>query len=173
VSIRSLRGRLERLQARAGAGYVIGQDRDRDRKRREQLRRLKRDPGLTDAETAELARLDASFEQEDRDSRRKWELFCKDRFGADGLTEAERIEYAKLRERYPPNPNNPLRELAAQLRAIAQNTATDGARNKFESERERAAADVEECVTSEANRAAATGGPVQSLPSSSSPPRRI
>jgi len=32
-------------------------------------------------------------------------------------------------------------------------------RNKFESERERAPVEVEECVTSEANRAAATGRP--------------
>jgi len=111
---------LERLQAHAGARYVIGQDRDRDRKRREQLFRLKLNSGLTDAQTAELAGLDASFE---RDYRPKWE------------------------------------ELAAHLRAIAGNTAADGARNKFESERERAPAETEECVTSEANRAAATGRP--------------
>jgi hypothetical protein len=45
------------------------------------------------------------------------------------------------------------------LRAIAGNTAADGAHNKFESERERAPAEAEECVTSEANRAAATGRP--------------
>jgi len=54
---------LERLQARAGERYIIGQDRDRDRKRREQLVRLKLNPGLTDAQTAELAGLDASVEQ--------------------------------------------------------------------------------------------------------------
>jgi hypothetical protein len=120
VSIRSLNARLERLQARAGAHYVIGQDRDRDRKRREQLFRLKLNSGLTDVQTAELAGLDASFE---REFRPKWE------------------------------------ELAAHLRAIAGNSAADGAHNKFESERERAPAEAEECVTSEANRAAATGRP--------------
>ena len=45
------------------------------------------------------------------------------------------------------------------MRAVARNTAADGVRNKFESERERAPVEVEECVTSEANRAAATGRP--------------
>jgi hypothetical protein len=104
--------------------------------------------------------LDAAFELEDRDHGRKRELWYKDKFGADGLTDAERIEYAELRERYPPNPNNPYRELAAKLRAIAGDTAADGARNKFESGRERAGADIEECVTSEANRTAATGSSV-------------
>lgn len=163
MSIRSLRARLERLQARAGTRYVIGQDRDRDRKRREQLRRLKLSPGLTNAQTAELAGLDASFEQEDRDFRRKRELYYKSKFGG-GLTEAERIEYAALRERYPPNPNNPYRELAARLRAIAGDTTADGARNKYESKRKRAPAEVEECVTSEAYRAAATGRPVLNAP---------
>jgi hypothetical protein len=127
------------------------------------LRRLKLSPGLSDAQTAELAGLDASFEQEDRDSRRRSELFYRElisRFsGGPALTDAERIEYAELRERYPPNPNNPYRELAARLREITGNNAADGARNKFECERERAPAEVEECVTSEANRAAATDRP--------------
>ena len=77
MSIRSLNARLERLQMRAGAHYVIGQDRDRDRKRREQLFRLKLNSGLTDAQTAELAELDASFAQEDRDHRRRRELWTK------------------------------------------------------------------------------------------------
>jgi hypothetical protein len=159
VSIRRYHARLERLQARAGARYVIGQDRNRDRKRREELFRLRLNPGLSDAQTAELARLDASFEQQDRDYRRKWELYDKDKFGAD-LTDAERIEYAELRERYPPNPNPPFGDLAARLRAISEDTAADGAHKKFDGERERARADREECVTSEANRAAATGRPV-------------
>jgi hypothetical protein len=150
---------LERLQAGAGAGYVIGQDRDRDRKRRQELRRLKLSPGLTKADAAELAALDASFENEDRDIRRKSELFYRERFrlGGPALTDAERIEYAELRERYPPNLNGPYKELCARLRAIADNTSVDGARNKVESERERTPAEAEECVTSEANRAAATG----------------
>ncbi len=138
MSIRSLQTRLQRLQARAGSRHVIGQDRDRDRKRREELRRLKLNPGLTKAETAELAALDASFEREDRDTRRRSELFYKERYGGTGLTDAERIEYAELRERYPPNPNIPYRALAARLGIIVEG---------------------EECVTSEPNRAAATGRP--------------
>ena len=138
MSIRSLQTRLQRLQARAGSRHVIGQDRDRDRKRREELRRLKLNPGLTKAETAELAALDASFEREDRDTRRRGELFYKERYGGTGLTDAERIEYAELRERYPPNPNIPYRALAARLGIIVEG---------------------EECVTSEPNRAAATGRP--------------
>jgi hypothetical protein len=129
---------LQRLQARAGSRHVIGQDRDRDRKRREELRRLKLNPGLTKAETAEMAALDASFESEDRDTRRRWELFYKERYGVTGLTDAERIEYAELRERYPPNPNIPYRALAARLGIIVEG---------------------EECVTSEPNRAAATDRP--------------
>ena len=138
MSIRSLQTRLQHLQARAGSRHVIGQDRDRDRKRREELRRLKLNPGLTKAETAELAALDASFESEDRDTRRRWELFYKERYGGTGLTDAERIEYAELRERYPPNPNIPYRALAARLGIVVEG---------------------EECVMSEPNRAVATGRP--------------
>src|SRR5258708_3065878 len=48
------------------------------------------------------------------------------------------MEYAELRERYPPNPNIPYRALAARLGIIVEG---------------------EECVTSEPNRAAATGRP--------------
>ena len=116
MSVRSLNARLERLQACAGEHDVIGQDRDRDRKRREELRRLKLSPGLTKAQTAELTELDAAFEQEDRDHCRKRELWYKDAFGPDALTDAERIEYDKLLERYPPNPNPPYGDLAAKLR---------------------------------------------------------
>jgi len=64
VSIRTLRARLEHLGARAGGRYIIGQDRHRDRKRREELRRLKLSPGLTNAQAAEVAELDAAFELE-------------------------------------------------------------------------------------------------------------
>jgi hypothetical protein len=138
VRIRNYQARLQRLQARAGSLDVIGQDRDRDRKRREELRRLKPNPGLTKAETVELAALDASFENEDRDIRRRWELFYKERHGGTGLTAAERIEYAELRERYPPNPNPPYRALAARLGLIVEG---------------------EECATSEPNRAAAAARP--------------
>jgi len=153
---------LERLQAGAGDGYVIGQDRDRDRKRREELRRLKLSPGLTDAQAAEMAEFDAFYEKEDRDSRRRSQLFYKDlnsRFSSSpALTDAERIEYAELKERYPPDPNNPYKELAARLRAIAGSASDGRGRNKFESgQQQHAQAVVEECVISEPNRAPAPG----------------
>ena len=80
MSIRNLRARLERLQARAGARYVIGQHQDRDRKRREELVRLKLNPGLTNAQTAEMAKLGAFYEIKDGDRRRGRELFSNNLF---------------------------------------------------------------------------------------------
>jgi L-ribulose-5-phosphate 3-epimerase UlaE len=68
---------LERLQARAGARYVIGQDRDRDRKRREELFRLRRSNDLTAAQIAEMAEFDIFYEKEDRESRRNRSFFTK------------------------------------------------------------------------------------------------
>jgi hypothetical protein len=136
VSIRSLRARLERLQARAGAHCVIGQDRDRDRERRQELRRFKLSPGLTDAQTAELAALDASFENEDRDRSHGRKLFYKQlvaHFGGPALTDGERKELAELRDRYPPDPENSRfrerdRKLAALFGAIAETTTGDAGR---------------------------------------------
>jgi hypothetical protein len=115
------------------------------------LRRLKLNPGLTKAETAELAALDASFENEDRDSRRPWELFCK-QFES-GLTDAERIEYAELQERFPADPNEPFREMAEFFGAIARSITDDECHNKCESEQQRAPA------AAETNGASASGGP--------------
>jgi hypothetical protein len=162
VSIRSLSARLERLQARAGEHYVIGQDRYRDRRRRTELFYLKLNPGLTEAQAVELAALDASFENEDRDSGRRWELFAK---GFETrLTEAEKIEYNELQERYPPDPNDPLtktnREMAELFGAIARSAPDDGGRNN---EPKRAAAAVDECMKSESN-AAALSGPLAPTP---------
>jgi hypothetical protein len=153
VSIRSIRARLEHLQAHAGEHYIIGQDRHRDRKRRQQLFYLKLNPGLTEAQTAELAALDASFENEDRDSRRSWELLFKEL--EIGLTGSEQIEYNELKERYPPDPNDPTikrgREMAELFGAVARSVPDEGSRNN---KRTRAAAVVDECVASEANAAA-------------------
>jgi hypothetical protein len=116
---------LERLEARAGARYVIGEDLERDRKRREELSRLNLYPGLTDAQIAEKAAFDKFYEKEDRDRRRCSELHYKNLWshigGGPALTDAERKEHAELRERCPPNPLSPrFRELAAELRAIAR-----------------------------------------------------
>jgi hypothetical protein len=119
MSTRSLRARLERLQDQAGTRYVIGQDRHRDRKRRVELSHRRLNPGLTDAETAEMAELDGSLAQEDRDTRRRQELLFKPYFQGP-LTEEERIEYARLKERYPPDPNDPLKEWRARTLAALE-----------------------------------------------------
>jgi hypothetical protein len=161
MSTRTLRARLERLQAGADDGYVVGQDRNRDRKRRQQLFYLKLNPGLTEAQTAELVALDASFENEDRDARRSWELLFKE--FKTGLTGAEQIEYNELKERYPPDPNDPFRkrnrEMAELFGAIAR-SAPDGGRNN---ETTRVAAAVDKCMKSEPN-AAALSGPLTPTP---------
>jgi hypothetical protein len=144
-----------------GARYVIGQDRDRDRKRREELSRLKLHPGLTDAQTAEKAKFDAFYEKEDRDSRRRSELFYKNllsRHGGPALTEGERNEYAELRDRYPPDPkteNPKYKELAALLRAEA------GRDNSKPNDSEPSSV-VQGCITSEADRGPATVRPAPS-----------
>jgi len=161
---------LERLQTRAGAGarYIIGQDRDRDRKRRQELSRLKLNPGLTDAQTAEMAKLDAFYEKEDRNRRRGSELFYKSlwsRLGGPALTEAERKEYVELRDRYPPDPkpeNHRYKGLAAQLRAIAESTTADGRRNNSKPNNSEPPAVVQGCMTSEGDRGPA---PVHPAPS--------
>jgi hypothetical protein len=114
---------LERLEARTVARYVIGEDRDRDRKRRDELSRLKLCPGLTEAQVAEKAAFDKFYEKADRDGRRQSELpYAKlwSRLnGGPALTDAELKERDELLERCPPNHLSPaLRELTAKLRAI-------------------------------------------------------
>ena len=130
MSARSLRARVERLQAQAGTRHVIGQDRHRDRKRRVELFYRRLNPGLTDAETAEMAELDGSLAQEDRDTCRRHELLFKP-FLQGPLTEEERIELAKLKERYPADPHNPFKEsdarfLAALEEALNRNQGCTG-----------------------------------------------
>jgi len=173
VSIRSLHARLERLQASTGESYIIGQDRDRDRKRRRELSRLKLYPGLTDAETAEMAKLDKFYEIEDRDRRRERELFYKQlnsRCGGPALTDEERKEHAELRNRNPPDPANSLfrernRDLAALLREVAAGSAVgagtidDGGSNNSKLNNSEPPAGVRGCMTSEAGRGAATAPP--------------
>jgi hypothetical protein len=174
MSIRRLRARLERLQAQTGARYVIGQDRHRDRKRRQQLFYLRLNPGLTDAQTAEMAELDACFEKEDRDSARHWKLFLKPYYG-ESLTEEERTEYAELRERYPPDPNDPLRAhserfLAALEGATPESPCTGGSgAQQFATDSERDPAIVQECITSQAKKGSATCHPATDAPEKLNP----
>jgi hypothetical protein len=85
---------------------VIGQDRNRDRQRRYVLW-LSR-ANLTRLEQSELRQLDASFEEEDRDRDRRFELSMKE-FKREPLTDAEQAELVELDKRYPPDPNDPLK----------------------------------------------------------------
>jgi hypothetical protein len=70
MSIRSLEARLKRLTPPARP--VIGEDVDRDLRRRQELGGRTYVPGLTAAEEAEYAELNASLKKEDEDSGR----FC-------------------------------------------------------------------------------------------------
>jgi hypothetical protein len=110
VTARQLRARLNRLTPPATA--VIGQDRDRDRRRREELSSRKLSPtGLTELERVEYMKLDALFREEDRDHDRLLELSWKQFYaeiGRDQLTEEEVQELDSLNLRYPPDPNDPL-----------------------------------------------------------------
>jgi hypothetical protein len=108
VSTRSLRARLDRL--RLPVLPVIGQDRNRDRRRRHELfcRKICPIEGLTRLEEAEYAQLEASFQEEDRDRDRRFELRMKE-FKREPLTDAEQAELAGLVKRYPPDPNDPLK----------------------------------------------------------------
>jgi hypothetical protein len=106
VSARQLRARLNRLTPPATA--VIGQDRDRDRRRREELRGRKLLPaGLTELEKAEFLKLEALFCDEDRDHDRLFELSQKQFYaeiGRDQLTDEETRELAELHLLFPPDP---------------------------------------------------------------------
>ena len=105
MTIRRLRARLDRLAL--SIGTMPGKDRDRDRRRREELFYRKLAPqGPTGWEKAELLSLDALFKDEDRDRNRSGELAIK-RFLAeigqgDPLTESEEQEVAEHERRYPP-----------------------------------------------------------------------
>jgi hypothetical protein len=119
MSIRSNRARLERLETRAGARYVIGQDRERDRKRWQELR--SRHSGFTEEEAVEKAKLEASFSGENREGRAPYELLSKSLAGT--LTPEEEIEYAEQKERHSPHLSPRHKELVQMLRAITQEGA--------------------------------------------------
>jgi hypothetical protein len=107
VNTRRLRARLDRLTPPALS--VIGQDRHRDRRRRNDLFYRKISPsGLTRLEETEFRRLEASFQEEDRDRGRWFELGMKE-FKREPLTDAEQAELVEFAKRYPPDPNDPLK----------------------------------------------------------------
>jgi hypothetical protein len=119
MTIRSLRARVERLEAQAAERYVIGQD--RDRKRWQELRSRSYHPGLTEEEAAEKAKLEASFAGENREGRAPYELLYKSLTGT--LTPEEEIEYAEQNERHSRHLSPKYKELVEELRAIAQQGA--------------------------------------------------
>ena len=84
-----------------------GQDRERDRIRRQELQSRKiGSEKLTGREEAELQVLDTLFYDEDRDRERMSHLAFKAIrvFGREPLTDDEAQELAELERRYPPHP---------------------------------------------------------------------
>ena len=107
MSARQLRARLNRLPQ--PPTEVIGEDRNRDRKRREELRGRKLSPaGLTEREKAEYTKLEALFHDDDRLLSREFELTMKqfnaEVRGGDPLSDEERRDVAELKKRFPPDP---------------------------------------------------------------------
>jgi hypothetical protein len=111
MTMRRLRTRLDRLTP--AAGPLLGQDRDRDRRRRDELSRRTLSPaGLTEMEQAELSDLQALFHDEDRDGARMLNLVLrKFSFYKEPLTDDETRELAELERRYPPDPNHFLKDV--------------------------------------------------------------
>jgi hypothetical protein len=94
LSTRRLRVRLERLEPYLN---VRGDDRDRDRRRYEELNARKLEPGgLTHSEEVEFSKLDALFKDLDRWEELSWKECLNEAF-----TEEEAREYAELNSRYP------------------------------------------------------------------------
>ena len=107
MSARQLRARLNRLPQ--PPTEVIGEDRNRDRKRREELRGRKLSPaGLTEREKAEYTKLEALFHDDDRLLSREFELTMKqfnaEVRGGDPLSDEEMRVVAELKKRFPPDP---------------------------------------------------------------------
>lgn len=119
MTIRRLRARLDRLAPPVST--MLGQDRDRDRRRQNELHWLY--DGRTDLEEAEFLALNAFYEEEDRDWGRRGELSNKQYFAERGrreaLTESEVHELAELERRYPPDPNHPMKDSIEAWRAFA------------------------------------------------------
>ena len=118
MSARQLRARLDRLPQ--PPTKEIGKDRNRDRKRREELRGRKLSPaGLTELEKAEYTKLEALFHEEDRLRSRSFGLTMKqfnaEVRGGDPLSDEEMREVAELKKLSPLDP-----ELAKEFEPILQ-----------------------------------------------------
>jgi hypothetical protein len=126
MTLRRLRARLDRLES--AIGTLPGKDRDRDRRRRDELDRRRLWPGLTGEEKAELSMIDALFQEEDQASSLRGDIVFKQVMGAikgaDFLTESEKQEVAEHERRYPPVPrdeeNDPFKDVMKAVRAAAE-----------------------------------------------------
>ena len=99
MSTRRLRARLARLEPFLS---VPGDDRDRDRRRYEELNARKLEPGgLTHSEEVEFSKLDAPYKDLDR-----WEELFWKKLSNKPLTEEETREYAELDARLPSHPSS-------------------------------------------------------------------
>ena len=97
MSTRRLRARLARLEPFLS---VPGDDRDRDRRRYEELNARKLEPGgLTHSEEVEFSKLDALYKDLDR-----WEELSWKKLSNKPLTEEETREYAELDARLSVSP---------------------------------------------------------------------
>jgi hypothetical protein len=118
MSARQLRARLDRLPQ--PPTEEIGKDRNRDRKRRAELRGRELSPaGLTEREKAEYTKLEALFHEEDRLLSREFGLAMKqfnaEVRGGDPLSDEEMRDVAELKKLGPLNP-----ELAKEFEPIRQ-----------------------------------------------------
>jgi hypothetical protein len=99
LSTRRLRARLARLEPFLS---VPGDDRDRDRRRYEELNARRLEPGgLTHPEEVEFSKLDALYKDLDRWEELSWKECL---YGP--LTEEEAREYAELKARLPSRPSS-------------------------------------------------------------------
>jgi hypothetical protein len=119
MTIRRLRARLDRLAPPVQA--MLGQDRDRDRRRQRELFCLF--DGRTVLEEAEFLALNAFYQEEDRDLGRRGELshmqFSAEHGRGEALTDGEAHELAELERRYPPDPNHPMKASIEAWGAVA------------------------------------------------------
>lgn len=122
MTIHRLRSRLDRLTPTVS--NLLGQDRGRDRRRRDELSCRKRASAqLTEREEAELSHLNAFFHDEDRDRARLLALVLRQlsakRLG-NRLTDVEARELSELQRRFPPDPNHRLKDAVEAWRRARQ-----------------------------------------------------
>jgi hypothetical protein len=123
MSLRRLRARLDRLEL--SASTMPGQDRKRDRIRRDELSFRKRQQEvLTDREEDDLLALETLLYDEDQDHSRMMDLVLK-QFNAEirwrePLTDDEKRELAELERRFPPDPNDPFKPAMEAIRQVLE-----------------------------------------------------